>query len=175
MRKFNIHFSRSTKKINWFSNILQWYEGLPISHCLVEFITPHLDQNYVYHSVIGNGVTFMGREKFDAINEIMETYEVTLGDEDYKVMRNELLRHSGEQYAIMQNLGIFIVDQLRKLGIMKSNPWKSGQNCSELIYRYVIPYICEEDGEYEADLVKPSEIRKILKDSEVKLISSKID
>lgn len=175
MRKFYIHFSRSTKKFNHFSKILQWYEGVPISHVLIEFDTPHLGQNFVYHSEIGNGVSFMTRKRFDDKNEIMETYEIELPDEEYYKMRNSLLDNCGEHYALMQNIGIFIVDQLRKLGCKCSNPWKNGQNCSELIYRNVIPYICDkEEHKFEPDLVKPSQIRKILQDHGISPIFSQI-
>ena len=174
MRKFKIHFSRSIKKFNHFSKLLQWYEGMPISHCLIEFDTPHLGQNFVYHSVIGNGVSFMTRKKFDKINEVMETYEIELPDEEYRAMRNELLDNLGESYAMMQNIGIVLVDMARRRGVPMSNPWKDGQNCSELIYRHVIPHICEHPDIYDADLIKPSEIRKILEKHEIKPISSKI-
>ena len=174
MKKFKIHFSRSTKKFNHFSKALQWYEGIPVSHCLVEFDTPHLGQNFVYHSVIGNGVSFMTRRKFDKINEIMETYEIELPDDVYYEMRNALLDNLGERYALMQNLGIVIVDMLRRRGLPIHNPWKDGQNCSELIYRRVIPYICDYVDLYDPDLVKPSEIRKILQKNKIKPTFTKI-
>lgn len=177
MRNFKIHFSRSTKTFNQFSEVLQWYEGLPISHVLVEFETAsHLGRDFVYHSAIGSGVSFMARDRFDKINEIMETYEIELPDEEYKIMRNSLLANCGESYAMMQNLGVLLVDTARRMGIPMSNPWKDGQNCSELIYRHVIPYICDKvENKYDPDLVKPSEIRKILKEHDIEPIMSKID
>jgi len=162
MRKIIIHFSRSTKSFNYFSRLLQWYEGLPISHVLVEFETPALGQNFVYHSVIGNGVSFLTKKRFLKINEIMETFEIEVDEETYKCIRNGLLNNCGEQYATFQNIGIFIVDQLRKIGIKKENPWKDGQNCSELIYQEVIPKILDQEFNFTPDLIKPSEIRTIL-------------
>lgn len=162
MKKIIIHFSRSTKKFNQFSRLLQWYEGVPISHCLVEFETPNLGQNFVYHSIVGNGVSFLTKKRFLKINEIMETYEIEVNEKIYKCIRNGLLDNCGEQYAMFQNIGIFIVDQLRKFGIKKENPWKDGQNCSELIYQEVIPKIFDQEFDFTPDLIKPSEIRTIL-------------
>lgn len=169
---FYIHFSRTQSKL---SKLLQWYEGVPISHVLVEFNTPHLGQNFVYHSVIGGGVSFLSRAKFDNKNEIMETYKITLEQGEYRIMRNQLLTHCGEQYAMMQNLGVVLVDFIRKFMCVKENPFKEGQNCSELLYRYVIPYVCADSGEYTPDLVKPSQIRNLLKYNNIKPISSKIE
>jgi len=169
---FYIHFSRTQSKL---SKLLQWYEGVPISHVLVEFNTPHLGQNFVYHSVIGGGVSFLSRAKFDNKNEIMETYKITLEQGEYRIMRNQLLTHCGEQYAMMQNLGVVLVDFIRKFMCVKENPFKEGQNCSELLYRCVIPYVCADSGEYTPDLVKPSQIRNLLKYNNIKPISSKIE
>jgi hypothetical protein len=169
---FYIHFSRTQSKL---SKILQWYEGVPISHVLVEFETPHLGQNFVYHSVIGGGVSFLSRAKFDKTNEIMETYKISLEQGEYRIMRNQLLTHCGEQYAMMQNLGVVLVDLIRKFKDIQENPFKEGQNCSELIYRYVIPYVCADSGEYTPDLVKPSQIRGLLKNNNINPIISMIE
>jgi hypothetical protein len=175
MRTFKIHFTRNRKGAI-FSRLLQWYERLPISHVSVEFNTPHLGQNFIYHSAIGNGVSFMTKKRFEKANEIMETYEVTLEDMEYIAMRNDLLDNCGESYATMQNLGILLVDMARRKGLPMANPWKDGQNCSELIYRHVMPYLVPILwGSYDPDLVKPSEIRKLLKMYGIKPIFSKIE
>ena len=174
MTKIILHFSRN-RHGGLFSKALQWYEGLPISHILVEFETPYLGQNFVYHSAIGSGVSFMTRKRFDKNNEIMETYEIELNNDQYNEIRNNLLDNCGEHYALWQNLGVLIVDQLRKIGIKCKNPWKNGQNCSELIYRYVISYIYKDQSHiFEPDLIKPSQIRKILKDNGISPIFSQI-
>jgi len=174
MKKIKIHFSRSTKKFNYFSKLLQWYEGIPISHVLVEFDTPHLGQNFVYHSVVGNGVSFITLSRFESINEIMETYIVELEDSKYNNIRNALLNECGESYGFLQNIGIFLVDIARKAGIKADNPFKDGQNCSELIYRHLISNIYKKHS-IKPDLVKPSQIRDILVKSGNTPIMSKIN
>lgn len=175
MRTFYIHFSRNRKGAI-FSKILQKYEKLPISHVLIEFETPNLGQNFVYHSVIGTGVSLLSRKRFDSKNEIMETYKITLPDEEYEKMRNQLLDNCGEHYAMWQNIGIVIVDKCRKLfGIRIKNPWKDGQNCSELVYRNVIPYVCNKvDYNIQPDLVKPSDIRNMLKVNNINAVYSAV-
>ena len=175
MKTVRIHFSRSIKKFNHFSRLLQWYEGLPISHVLIELDTPGLGENFVCHSVMGSGVSIMPMSKFLKINEIMETYEVTLPKEQYIELRNNVLSNCGEHYAMMQNIGILLVDMIRRKGLSITNPWKDGKNCSEFVYVDCIPYICNIIDLYDPDLVKPSEIRKILKKNKIKPVFSKID
>jgi hypothetical protein len=174
MKKIKIHFSRSTKKFNYFSRLLQWYEGIPVSHVLVEFDQPGLGQEFIYHSAVGNGVSLMTKERFESINEIMETYVIELSDEKYKQVRNDLLGECGEFYGVMQNIGIFFVDTARKAGIKTDNPFKKGQNCSELIYRHLISNIYKRHS-ILPDLVKPSQIRDILIKSGNTPIMSKIN
>ena len=175
MKTLTIHFSRN-KDGAIFSKLLQWYEGIPISHVLIEFETPKLGQNFVYHSVIGTGVSLLSRKRFDSKNEIMETYKITITEEMYQKMRNGLLDNCGEHYAMWQNVGILIVDKCRKLlGIRVKNPWKDGQNCSELVYRYVIPYVCNKvDYNIQPDLVKPSDIRNMLKVNNINAVYSAV-
>jgi hypothetical protein len=171
MKTFKIHFTRN-KQGAIFSKLLQWYEGIPVSHVSIEFDTPHLNQNFIYHSVIGSGVSFISITRFLNKNEIMESYEVSLDDETYNLMRNNLLDNCGEHYGMLQNIGIFIVDKLKRLGIKSTNPFKDGQNCSELVYRDVIPYICKNYSGYSPDLIKPSQIRNILKKNGINPIFS---
>lgn len=162
MRKLYIHFSRSTKKFNHFSRMLQWYEGLPISHVAVELPTSKgLGQNFVLHSTVGSGVSLISKKRFLEDNEVMESYTIKLEIEEYKKIRNAMLDDCGEEYAMMQNIGIFLIDVARRLGIISKNPFKKGQNCSELVYRHIISNRYQNFN-IDPDLIKPSKIREIL-------------
>lgn len=174
MKTIKIHFTRN-KQGKIFSRLLQWYEGIPISHVAVELSTSkNLGQDFILHSVIGYGVSLLSKKRFLKDNEIMETYEIELSIENYINIRNAMLADCGEKYALMQNLGILIVDLMRRKGLPMSNPWKDGQNCSELIYRHIIPIFCKYVDLYDSDLVKPSEIRKIVQKNKLQPIFSKI-
>ena len=175
MKTLTIHFSRNSKGAI-FSRLLQWYVGSPISHVLVEFDTEKsLGQPFVYHSVIGTGVSLIPKKKFLLKNEIMESYTFELTVDEYRSIRNDLLNEGGEEYAMMQNLGIFIIDQIRRLTRIKyKNPFKKGKNCSELIYEKVIQKLYGDVSKYDKDLVKHSEIRSILKEKGIIPIFSKI-
>lgn len=169
--KIKVHFTRNSKgKI--FSRAIQWYEGMPVSHVCVEIQTKY--GPFIYHSRFENGVSLMPKERFLKDNEIMETYSFKLTTNQFEEMRKELLMSLGETYALMQNLGIIIVDFLRRRGLRISNPWKSGQNCSELVYSNIVPYLFEDYKDIPRDLVKPSQIRGIFKEKQVKPIFSKI-
>jgi len=161
MRTLKLHFTRN-KDGKIFSRLLQWYENLPISHVAVQLQTSKaLGQNFVLHSVMGHGVSLISKDRFLKDNEIMETYTLELEVNEYKSIRNAMLADCGEDYAMMQNIGIFIVDMLRKINIMSDNPFKDGQNCSELVYRHLIPEEYKSDN-ISPDLIKPSQIRSIL-------------
>lgn len=162
MRTLKLHFSVN-KKGAIFSRLLQWYQGLNISHVLVEYDTPHLGTNMVYHSVIGNGVSFMTKERFLEKNTITETFIILLEEDVYKKIRNKLTLECGEHYGILQNLGIPIVDFMKNVFKLKiQNPFKSGSNCSELIYEHVINNIFSEIEDISINTVKPIDIRNIL-------------
>lgn len=162
MRKITLHFTRN-KQGKIFSRLLQWYEGLPISHVAVELSTEKgLGQDFILHSVIGNGVSLISKNRFLKENEIIETYVLYFDEELYKTIRNNMLADCGEKYAFMQNIGIFLVDIVKVLGFNIENPYKSGQNCSELVYRHLITDEYK-NFKYSPDLVKPSQIREMIK------------
>lgn len=174
-KTIKVHFSRNIKHFNYFSRLLQWYEGLPISHILVELDSANLGTEMICHSSVGNGVSIITKPRFETSNEIMETYDIEMSIQDYRLVRNSLLSYCGENYGLMQNIGIYIVDKLRRLGIKKENPYREGQNCSELIYRSFISIQYPNAIKIDPDLVKPSQIRRILKGQGLIPVMSKID
>jgi len=174
MKTITINFTRNIDgKI--FSRLLQWYEGMPISHVSIELdTTKGLGQPFVVHSVISKGVSLIPMTRFLEDNEIMESYKVELSDEEYKDIRNELLDNCGIQYAYWQNVGILMVDVLKKLGYKGKNPFTKGQNCSELLYKHLISKLYDLPIDYKSDLIKPSQLRTILLDKGLTPIFSKI-
>lgn len=162
MRKIKIHFTRNRKgKI--FSKIIQWYEGLPVSHCAVEIYVRSIDTQTIYHSSMDSGVNFFNKPLFTEKNEIMETYELFLTEEQHRMLLKSLIDNCGESYAFLQNIGVFIVESLKLMGVSIKNPWKRGYNCSELLYREILPLLTKELQELDPELVKPSDIRNLLK------------
>jgi len=175
MKTITINFTRN-KQGKIFSRLLQWYEGIPISHVSVELdTTKGLGQPFVIHSVIKKGVSLIPMFRFLEDNEIMESYTIELSDEDYKSIRNELLDNCGIEYAYWQNIGILAVDVLKKLGFKGKNPFTKGQNCSELLYKHLISKIYDLPVDHTSDLIKPSQIRSILYENGNNPIFSKIN
>jgi hypothetical protein len=158
--KVKIHFSKN-RKGKLFSQLLQWYEGLPISHCVLEFNL--LGNDLIFHSTITDNVSFISKDNFLKENIITETYEIELDNDRL----SHFIQQLGIKYGFMQNIGIFIVDIFRKFGVITSNPFKTGKNCSELLYVNIL-YKYDSDKIYKPDLVKPSEIRKILIKNKIK-------
>lgn len=174
MREVKILFTRSIKKINILSRLIQEYENLPISHCALELVTPNLGTNIIYHSSGSGGVTIVAKEHFLKKNEIMEEYQIFIEDDQFKILRNILLSNCGIEYGLFQNIGILIVDVLNRLGLKINNPWKEGFNCSEALYISIIPMICKDMPKTDQNIVKPSDIRQILENNGFNPIYSKI-
>lgn len=162
MRTIKVHFTRN-KKGKIFSRLIQWYEGVPISHCAIEVYVKSIDTHTIYHSSIDSGVNFYNKPLFTEKNEIMETYELHLTEEQFRYVLKALIDNTGESYAFLQNIGIFFVENLKLIGIKVKNPWKSGYNCSELLYRHILPHSLKDLQQIDPELVKPSDIRNILK------------
>ena len=161
MKILKIHFTKNSEgKI--FSRAIMQYENSDFSHCAIEFRLSKLDEDVIYHSSIDSGVNFYSKTLFLEKNVIVHTCELEVTDEIYNNIMKQLIRNCGKKYALMQNLGILIVDILNKIGINIKNPWKYGYNCSELIYRHVILNIYTPEEEFDPNTITPKQIMKIL-------------
>ena len=78
----------------------------------------------------------------------------------YLTIRNECHEEAGAPYGVMQNVGIVLVDILNVFGVKVKNPWKTGRNCSELLYLHVFKHLGDYD--LDADLVKPHDIESLI-------------
>lgn len=160
MREIKIHFTRNRKgKI--FSRAIMWYDKVNFSHCAIELNLKKINTQVIYHSSLEGGVNFYNKDLFLEKNEIVDTYTIHLEEKEYRSILKGLIESCGIEYALMQNIGIVLVDITRRIGINVKNPWKKGYNCSELVYRYIIlnKYPTEI---HDPELIKPSEIKNIL-------------
>lgn len=157
MKVFYIGFSRNTKgKI--FSKLLMWYMGKKYSHTFFKF-----SDRYILHSEIENGVNYWTLERFCDVNTITDMYKIEVSQNQYIDLRERLNEHIGHKYAFWQNIGIILVDLLVKFGIKKDNPFRDGDNCSELVFRCLQRLHPELVRQYKLNTIRPDHIEEILK------------
>lgn len=162
MRKLRIGFSRN-KKGAIFSKLLMWYMEKDYSHTYFLFDTTRIfDDQTILHSSLSGGVGYWAKSIFDKYNTTTAIYEIEVCEETYKLIRSHLHKHAGEKYAFWQNLGIIAVDTLKYFGIKKKNPFRKGENCSELVFLALSKIHPELLNKYTQDSIRPDHIEDIL-------------
>lgn len=163
MRKLEIVFTRSRKKISFISKAIMWYMGTDYSHVARRaYIGKHMREMYYQSSE--HKVNYEYKDVFHKKHEIIAEYNILIEDDLYSEVADMCLTQAGAVYATMQNLGIVWVDICSRLGFKVKNPWKKGRNCSELIYLAVLKKLIPDlDSKYVADTINPRQIEDIIK------------
>lgn len=105
----------------------------------------------------------MSEPQFDKRHFVTEEFEIEVTDEVYSKIKKELHYASGDDYGLMQNVGIVIVDFLSMLGIKIRNPWQRGWNCSEFVCILMKKSHPELVKDIDPQTVTPKQIYKLLK------------
>lgn len=156
MKVFYIGFSRNRKN-KIFSRLLMWYMSKNYSHTYFKF-----GEASVLHSEMENGVNYWTSKEFEEKNITTMEYRIQIPENEYTDLRERLNRHVGHRYAYLQNLGILLVDLFVKFGIKKRNPFRDGDNCSELVFRSLKRLHPELKKDYRPNTVRPDHIEEIL-------------
>lgn len=136
------------------SKALQWYMKKDYSHVFI------IIDNLVYHSSMSSGVEVITIDKFLKDNIMVSEYLMSV---DSRKIKNEFNNHIGHRYAFMQNLGIVIVDFFKTLGVKITNPFRQGDNCSELVYEMLLEVHPDiKDFGYSKDTIRPDHIESII-------------
>lgn len=156
MQQIVIGFSKSSKKLAVLSWLIRLYQKTPYSHTYLRFYSETLNRTLVYEAV-GSGLRFVGNWQWK--KEAKEVYSFTIDVKkcNYVSMLQYCVDHAGTDYGFMQNVGVLIA---RIFG-MKSNPFRKGKNCSEVIAEILIHEGYTFDKPF--DLITPKDIFKVLK------------
>jgi hypothetical protein len=133
MKKIIIGFSK-TDQI--FSKAIMCLEDIDFSHVYFNFYSESLERNIIYHASFFNGVSFINKERFLEVSEIVHEVEIQYTDEEYKKLMQYMIDKAGIKYGKLQILGMGLSRVLRKIGIKIANPVKDGsltQVCSEIV------------------------------------------
>ncbi len=165
MKKFQIGFSKAKSKYAIGSSLIRWYMGTEYSHTYMIFNFE--TYSMVFHAT-GKGLFPLSKERFLEHNIPVETFEISVTDEEYLQIRRLCFINMGLDYGFWQNIGNLIADLLevtcKKFNIQKRivNPFMDGVNCSEWI-AYIIkikdPEVCKS---IEINRVKPNDIYNYL-------------
>jgi len=132
VKRVKIGFSKSKKNLALFSWAVRVYQRTKFSHIYIILETPFLGSDTVTHASEGK-VLSMSDYQFNKRHEVIEEILIEVSEENYNEMLLELHKVSGDDYGVMQNIGILLVDLLNSLNIKIKNPWQQGWNCSEFV------------------------------------------
>lgn len=156
MRTITIGFSKP-KKI-WFpiaSWLIRLYQNTEYSHTYISFDSPTFNREIVYEAV-GAGVRFVGAAYWKEHATTVKTFTIEVKECNYITIMQYCIDHAGLDYGFLQNIGIYISNLFN----LKSNIFKKGKNCSEVLAEILHIEGYKFDKEY--DLIMPIDIYKAL-------------
>ena len=156
MKSITIGFSRSRKILPIGSWLIRLYQKTSYSHVYIKFYSESLNRALIYEAV-GSGVRFIGTRIWEKHAEEVFSYTFKIKECNSITTLQSLVDDAGLDYGFLQNVGIFLADILG----WKSNPWKKGRNCSEVVGK-----LLKSEGfvvDKPLDLLTPKDIHTILK------------
>lgn len=160
MKQIDIVFSKSKKFFPVGSWLIRFWTRKSYSH--VSRYKLIMNESMYFQANEGK-VNYEHESIFSTKHEIVKRYCLEVSDELNANMSKECLKQAGQPYAVMQNLGIVLVDIANFFNIKTKNPWKKGKNCSELLYITILKPLYPE-LDYNPDTIKPHHIEYILLD-----------
>lgn len=160
MREVKIVFTKSRKKFpiaSWLIRLWTWKE---YSHVALEVNLSWLDGPMYFQASDGK-VNYEYKTHFDRKHEIVQKYTISIPEDLYGKLSKKRLELAGEEYGFLQNLGILYVDIMAMFKKSVKNPWKKGENCSELLYKTVLKPMYP-DLNYDPDTIRPDHIEDII-------------
>lgn len=161
LKHIRIGFSRPRNRIfPLFSWLVRLYMGKPYSHVYLEFMSDKSPITFIYEAV-GTGVRFVGKRYWERYAQEVLHFDVYCSDkENYYELLEYCAQGEGQPYGFLQNIGVAIADLFN----LKSNPFKAGKNCSEVVAKFLKKeeFILPNK---ELNLITPADIEEVLRGS----------
>lgn len=162
--KIVVGFSKSKKKFAPASWAIRMYQGgTKFSHVYIRlYSNGSLPSDRILHASEGK-IQGMSGTQFDKRHCPVEEYEIEVSNRIYKQITDQMHETCGDDYSVMQNVGVALVDLCEVFGIHIRNPFRRGWNCSEfvsVILRNIHPV---EFGAIDKNVITPKQVNKILK------------
>jgi hypothetical protein len=151
IKTITVGFSKSKKFLPIGSWLIRLYEGTPYSHVYLKFYSQSLDRFLIYEAV-GVGVRLIGKKEWSLHAEEVVSFDIPVISGNYISLLQHCVDHAGTDYGFLQNIGIPLARLLR----LKSNPFQSGVNCAEEIYKVL--NLSGYTVDKKIDLVTPKDI-----------------
>lgn len=132
--KLRIGFSMSKLKFKPLALSIVWWDKfkykstLGASHCYGRFTGTDWGVDFIYQST-GHGTNFMGQDRFNALNETKEEYELELPSETILLIGRECVKREGKKYGVKQLIGLMMINILTIVSFGKlnlKNPFSDG-------------------------------------------------
>jgi hypothetical protein len=159
MKVITIVFTKSIKKLPLFSWFIMLWTKKPYSH--VAFKLQIKGWKPAYFQASQGRVHYETEEIFLTKNKVVNTISFQIPSDMYSEVNKACFESAGRPYGYAQILGIVLVDLAKIFHIPICNPFKSGEICSEIIYKNVIVPIWGDLG-YNENVLKPGDIEDIL-------------
>ena len=161
MKEIELVFTKSKKKFPIFSWLIRLWTWKPYSHVARKLYISFLDEP-CYFQANDSKVNWEYHTHFTKNHKVVKRARFLVTNKEYLELNKLCWKQIGDDYGILQNLGIALVDILKLFKVEIKNPWKRGQNCSEVIYRIIL-LPRHPELNYDADTIKPHHIERILK------------
>lgn len=162
MKKIEIVFTKSKKRLPIVSWLIRLYTWKPYSH--VAGVHEIRDWGKRFYQASEGSVNYEYEDFFYKKHEIVKTYIIQVSSELEQETKKAFYKQAGNKYATAQNVGMIWVDLNKLFGRKVDNPFKAGKNCSEILYSTVFKKLLPE-LDYNPDTIKPHHIEKILKNN----------
>ncbi len=144
-----------TRKIG--SEVIMYEMGTDYSHVSWIFWNRDRTKPRYYEAAMHGGVKFTGQRHWEARNYTVFIKHFEVSDEVYEQFLDEAMDKCGEEYSLLQNLGI----KIKSIFALNKNVFEQagdGSNCSELIFVFAKYVNLEIRGETDGNLVTPKQI-----------------
>lgn len=119
-------------KFKPFAEIIMLAMDTDYSHVTFFFHSRTNETRFPYEATLGGGIHFTGPDVWNGKNKTVFCKTFTVTQEQYDTMLEKAMMRCGEEYGVVQNIGIKISEILR----MRENVFANGKrqsNCSELV------------------------------------------
>lgn len=116
----------------------------PFSHSYIRFKSQSWGVDFIYQNIASHTV-FMGGERFQSLNNVIEEYEVECDKDTEKKIGILCVQREGKPYGFFQIFGKLLVILFR----LKKNPFSDGDkttDCIEEVYRILKKALNKEES-----------------------------
>lgn len=158
--KVTIVFTKSKKYLPIFSWLVILFLRRNYSH-VSRKLKPGFAENAAYYQASEGKVNYEIESVFLKKHEIVKTYTIQIPNDVLRQLNRMCWEEAGKKYGFLQNLGIVWVDICKHLGYNTKNPFKSGVNCSELLYLTMFKPL-KPELDYDPETITPADIEDII-------------